>query len=59
MNIALDDIRSKAPEGATHYNQSDYYFKDINGTSCEMWDPYNQQWFKTYVSVFDTFKPLN
>lgn len=52
-------IKANAPDGATHYNQSDYYFKNIKGASCEMWDPYNQRWFETYVSVFDVFKPLN
>jgi hypothetical protein len=41
MNIALDDIRSKAPEGATHYNdeygfilyfiKSSYGFRQIKG----------------------------
>ena len=30
MNIALDDIRSKAPEGATHYDKSGDYWKVIS-----------------------------
>ena len=31
MNIALDDIRSKAPEGATHYDDSGEYLKLEDG----------------------------
>ena len=58
MNITLDEIKSKAPDGATHYNQSEYYFKNIDGDKCEMWQPYEQRWFSTYVSTFDKFKPL-
>ena len=56
--MTLDEIRSKAPQGATHYNQSEYYFKNIDGDKCEMWQPYEQRWFSTYVSTFDKFKPL-
>lgn len=26
MNITLDEIKSKAPEGATHYDNIGYYF---------------------------------
>lgn len=56
--MTLDEIRKNKPDGATHINQSDYYFRNIKGTSCEMYDPYNQRWFDTYVSVFDVFKPI-
>lgn len=44
--------------GATHINQSEYYFKNIKGMKCEMYDPYNQVWFDTYVSVFDVFTEI-
>ena len=31
MNITLDEIRSKAPEGATHYNErTETYYKQDN-----------------------------
>lgn len=30
MNIALDDIRKQAPEGATHYDKSGDYWKVIS-----------------------------
>jgi hypothetical protein len=29
MNISLDDIKSKAPQGATHYDKSGDYWKVI------------------------------
>lgn len=56
--MTIKEIRKNKPEGATHYNQSEYYFKNINGNTCEMWNPYVCKWFKTYVSVFDILKPL-
>lgn len=31
MNIALDDIRKQAPEGATHYDKTGEYLKLHNG----------------------------
>lgn len=43
MNITLDDIRSKAPEGATHYDiECDYFrlYKDI----WSVWDSFNEIW---------------
>ena len=42
MNITLDEIRSKAPEGATHYDEQDYW-KNKDGAwyiwleSCSKW----------------------
>lgn len=58
--MGIDEIRAKAPDGATHYNQSEYYFKNIDlvNNTCEMYSDYSQSWFSTYVSVFDVFKPL-
>ena len=47
-----------APEGATQYNQSEYYFKNIAGDKCEMWNPYEQAWFLTYVSTFDILRSI-
>ena len=43
MNIALDDIRSKAPKGATHYFISTchaWYFK--NPKNCKVY--YRHEW---------------
>ena len=64
MNIALDDIRSKAPEGATHYDDEGNYYK---------YNEYSLVWFvykvsgyndgvKYWCSAFqwtDDIKPLN
>lgn len=53
------EILEGAPDGATHINPSEYYFKAVIGGDCEMWNPYKQVWFQTYVSVFDTFQTLD
>ena len=42
MNIALDEIRSKAPEGASHYSDDNifsgaYYFKVV-GNDVYIWE---------------------
>lgn len=48
MNIALDDIRSKAPEGATHH---------VGGNRFYHYDDFWEKWFswkrskKTWVIV--------
>ena len=59
--MTIEEILKGAPdETATHYNQAFNYFKnlDVESDRCEMWDPYNQEWMKTYICIFDVLKPL-
>lgn len=64
MNIALDDIRKQAPEGATHYWQNEYghaYY-----CYCEQikrwlyYDKHHDCWFsQRETSIKEKLKPLN
>ena len=59
MNITLDEIRSKAPEGATHYrtygeSESALYFKFYNN-GIYVWDCDHWRRFSCFV---DKLKPL-
>ena len=64
MNITLDEIRSKAPEGATHYeveaNDVDYYAKDYMDRWCS--DDGHGNWYPLRQSEYDQLdlelKPL-
>ena len=64
MNIALDEIRSKAPEGATHYSfKTNQYLRGENG-DFDLW--INNRWaaIKAEVDFYDLeinfeIKPLN
>lgn len=40
MNIALDDIKSKAPEGATHTNGNTYYMYE------EFYEDEKGEWYR-------------
>ena len=56
MNITLDEIRSKAPDGATHYhNISDFavYLKGEIGY-WYWWNPFFEEWMPD--STVDTYK---
>lgn len=65
MNIALDDIRSKAPEGATHYFYCSIfeiyrYFK-LHGFDVYQ---YEDEWLwvdrvNDYKTFYSDLKPLN
>lgn len=63
MNITLDDIRSKAPKGATHYDADHDYLKLCNGkwsvwnSSDEIWQPINTPTEETITRF--KIKPLN
>lgn len=57
MNIALDEIRSKAPQGATHYRfyaGSVFYYKFYN-KGIYVWDCDHWRRFSCFV---DKLKPL-
>jgi hypothetical protein len=67
MNIALDDIRSKAPEGATHYveyhGRLRYIKDDYESSSCFMYEKdenFQYYWFWLPLSIdkIDGLKPL-
>lgn len=61
MNIALDEVRKQAPEGATHYDKMDYWKKE--GDSWHIWLESCEQWRRIfeYQKFHDVFpiKPLN
>lgn len=58
MNIALDDIRSKAPEGATHIDVFGDYWQKVGPSwycmfrSCSAWNEY------PYYLPLPKLKPL-
>ena len=56
MNIVLDEIRSKAPNGATHFNGSDY-FKSKYGVT-RMFNTKTGKWDKVPHHYMNTSKPL-
>lgn len=61
MNIALDDIRKQAPEGATHYRMNKFnlhlpmYYKYIEG---ELWVFIWDDWYLSSNQDQEP-KPLN
>lgn len=59
MNIALDDIRSKAPEGATHYDDNENYYIGIKNGVITQWYQWIDEEWQTPWSMFINPKPLN
>ena len=52
MNIALDDIRSKAPEGATHYITDGgeiWYIKEDRNKDVWLW--FSSKWIKSMPNL--------
>lgn len=43
MNITLDEIRSKAPEGATHYDR-DYDYLRLHKNKWSVWNSFHEIW---------------
>lgn len=64
MNITLDEIRSKAPEGATHYYSNAhivaYYFYSSDVKMWFVWDKHHEFWTsKCFTYRESDIKPLN
>ncbi|MED6004918.1 MULTISPECIES: hypothetical protein [Enterobacteriaceae] len=55
--MTIEEIRKKAPEGATHYNQNGDYFCVLHFIF-HMWNPCSQEWFATRLLEHDILKPL-
>lgn len=43
MNITLDEIRSKAPQGATHYDIEHDYLR-LHENKWSVWDSFHEVW---------------
>jgi len=58
MNITLDEIRSKAPDGATHYKKYGSYVSYYKfGHRCSFfWNI--DSWSATYIDILSFAKPL-